>query len=397
MMFRSARHRPAPARSVLSAVTVTVVCVMPVFLVGGLAVQLTDELGFSPAGLGLAVSAYFGVSALSSLPAGVLVERYGPVVTARAGVALAAACLAAIALAARSFPVLVALLAASAAGNALGQLSSNAALSRVPAHRQGLSFGIKQAAVPGATLLAGAAVPAVALTVGWRWAFLAAAGLALVTLPLTSSFGPADHRGARPAGRGGRATGALATVGAAVAMGAAAAGSLGTFLVDAAATRGLAPGTAGLLLTAGSVLCLAGRVGGGWLADRRGVHDITPVAGLLAVGAVAMVLLALPSTVALVAGVLLGFGLGWAWPGLVNVAVVRLHPDSPAAATSITQTGVYLGGCLGPLGFGTVAAHAGYQAAWLAAGGALVVGTALMLVGRHRLRHRRAGGHPRTG
>ena len=29
---------------------------------------------------------------------------------------------------------------------------------------------------------------------------------------------------------------------------------------------------------------------------------------------------------ALVAGVVLGFGLGWSWPGLMNFAVVRLHP-----------------------------------------------------------------------
>ena len=67
--------------------------------------------------------------------------------------------------------------ALSAAANALGQLASNAALARhVPAHRQGLSFGVKQAAIPVSTLLAGAAVPTIALTAGWRWAFVAAAG-----------------------------------------------------------------------------------------------------------------------------------------------------------------------------------------------------------------------------
>ena len=66
-------------------------------------------------------------------------------------------------------------------------------------------------------------------------------------------------------------------------------------------------------------------------------------------------LLAVAGPVPLVAGVVLGFGLGWAWPGLMNFAVVRLHPQAPAAATSITQTGVYAGGCLGPLGLGALA------------------------------------------
>ena len=64
----------------------------------------------------------------------------------------------------------------------------------------------------------------------------------------------------------------------------------------------------------------------------------------------------MPGTAALVVGVVLGFGLGWAWPGLMNFAVVRLHPQAPAAATSITQTGVYAGGCLGPLSLGSLAA-----------------------------------------
>lgn len=37
-----------------------------------------EELRFSPAGPGLAVSVYFGLSALASLPSGTLVEKLGP-------------------------------------------------------------------------------------------------------------------------------------------------------------------------------------------------------------------------------------------------------------------------------------------------------------------------------
>ena len=32
-----------------------------------------------------------------------------------------------------------------------------------------------------------------------------------------------------------------------------------------------------------------------------------------------------------VVGVVLAFGLGWAWPGLLQFAVVRLNPSAPAA------------------------------------------------------------------
>ncbi|HKT05628.1 MAG TPA: MFS transporter, partial [Rugosimonospora sp.] len=105
----------------------------------------------------------------------------------------------------------------------------------------------------------------------------------------------------------------------------------------------------------------------------------------LTVGAVGLALLAVPGSVALVSGVLLGFGLGWAWPGLMNFAVVQLNPAAPAAATSITQTGVYAGGCLGPLTFGPMAAHLGYPRAWSVASVAMLAAAVLMLLARRLL------------
>ncbi|GAA2220068.1 MFS transporter [Micromonospora olivasterospora] len=368
-----------PVRAGAGAVATTVACVLPVFLVGGLAVQLGADLGLSPAGLGLAVSVYFGVGALASVPSGALVERLGPAVAARAGIVLSAGSMLAVAALARSYPVLVALLALGAAANALGQLASNAALVRhVPARRQGLSFGVKQAAIPVSTLLAGLAVPTIAVTAGWRWAFLAGAAAALAALPAVPRE---EARPARPAGakRAGGGTWALVAVGVAATLAAAAANALGTFLVDSAADRGLPPGLAGLTLTLGSAVCVLARVGAGWLADRRDGGHVAVIAGMLVVGAAGLVLLAVSGTAPLVAGVLLGFGLGWAWPGLMNFAVVRLHPAAPAAATSITQTGVYAGGCLGPLALGATAAGFGYPTMWLAAAVAMLLAAALML------------------
>ncbi|WBB77948.1 MFS transporter [Micromonospora sp. WMMD882] len=392
-MTEPARSRPRPAdaapstrpaRVGVGAVTTTVACVLPVFLVGGLAVQMGEDLRFTPAGLGVAVAVYFGVSALASIPSGRLVERYGPSRVARAGVGLAAGCLLAIAAFARSFPVLVALLAVGAAANALGQLASNASLARhVPARRQGLSFGVKQAAVPVATLLAGMAVPAVALTVGWRWAFVVAAGAALAALGAVPAREPGPTR--RSGGERGRPTTTLVLIGVAATLAAAAANALGTFLVDSAATRGLDPGLAGLTLTLGSAVCVLARVAGGWLADRRAGGHVGLIAGQLGVGALGLALLAVPGTGPLVAGVVLGFGLGWAWPGVMNFAVVRLHPGAPATATSITQTGVYAGGCLGPLTLGPLAGGFGYPVMWLVAAVAMLLAALLMLTATRAL------------
>jgi MFS family permease len=370
-------------RAAAGAVTTTTVCTLPVFLTGGLAVQISAELGFDPAGLGLVVALFFAVSALASLPSGWLVERFGSVPTSRAAVSGAALVMVAMATAARSYAALVVILLCGAWCNVLGQLASNLTLARyVPATRLGLSFGVKQAAIPVATLLAGAAVPAVALTVGWRWAYVIGAGLALLALGLT----PRESiRRERAAGDGELATAALSVIGFAAGLAAAASSALGIFLVASAVDRGVDAGLAGLTLTLGSAVGLVLRLLHGWAADRRSGGHIAVVAGSLLLGAGGLALLAVPGTVALVLGTVLGFGLGWAWPGLLQFAVVRLNPSAPAAATSIVQVGVYGGGFIGPVGFGFLATHLSFPVAWSVGAGTMLVAAALMLVGRRML------------
>ena len=375
---------PGAVRAAVGAVTTTTVAVLPVFLTGGLAVQITDELGFDPAGLGLVVALYFGVSALTSLPCGWLVERFGAGPTSRAAVLGAGAVMLAVGTLADSFTALLLFLLAGAWCNVLGQLASNLTLaSSVPASRLGLSFGIKQAAIPIATLLAGAAVPTIALTVGWRWAYLIGAAVALLALLVTPRDAAGRVRSSATPGE--QATAALSVIGIAAGLAAAAANALGIFLVASAVQRGIEPGIAGLTLTLGSVVGLVLRLLHGWLADRRSGGHIAVVAGSLVLGAVGLALLAVPGTWALVLGTTLGFGLGWAWPGLLQFAVVRLNPSAPAAASSIVQTGVYAGGFVGPVGFGYLAAHLSFPTAWLVGAGTMLVAAGLMVLGRRML------------
>lgn len=353
---------------------------MPVFLVGGLAVQISRDLHLNPASLGLAVAVYFGVTAVGSLPVGGLVERYGPARTGRIAVVIAAISMLALALAANSLVLLLLLLSVAATANSLGQLASNASLAQsVPPSRHGLTFGAKQSAIPMSTLLAGAAVPTIALTLGWRWAFGIGAALAVGALALVPPDQP-DPRSAEERQRGPIGTG-LVLLGVAAALAAGAANALGTFLVDSAVGRGLSEARAGLTLTLGSALCVLCRVLAGWLADRWTRGHLTFVAALLAVGSVGMALLGVDSTGALVVGVLLAFGLGWCWPGLLAFAVVKLRPQAPAAATSVTQTGVYTGASAGPLGFGFLAAHTSYPVAWVGAAVAMALASGCVLLG----------------
>ena len=123
---------------------------------------------------------------------GRVVERIGAHRAMRVSATGSAAALLGVALFAESWAGLVACLVLGGLANAVAHPATHLSLARkVPANRQGFSFGIKQAAIPAATLLAGLAVPIIAVTFGWRWAFAGGAALAL----LLSFIGPAETLG----------------------------------------------------------------------------------------------------------------------------------------------------------------------------------------------------------
>ena len=386
------------------AVAATVAAVVPAFLVGALAVQIRADLDFGTGRLGLALAAFGATAACGSIVLGRAVETWGPYRSLRLAVAANGVVMIAVAALARSWAVLVVLLAVAGIGNALAQPAANALLARgVRDHRLGLAFGAKQAALPLSTLLAGAAVPLIALTVGWRWAFAVAAALSAAVVVALMRAEPLAAPS--PAGSDGARTPlphvALGVLAVAVGLGAAAASSLVTFLVSSAVHAGLSPAAAGWLLSAGSAIGIASRLAAGAAADRRSGRHLLVVVGMLAGGAVAFTLYAIDQAWLYVAVTPLAFGAGWAWPGLFNFAIVRLHPSAPGAATGITQTGTYVGLVIGPLTFGALVDVASYEAAWLVTSAWALTAAACMVVGRQLLRAARRqsplnSGRPRT-
>ncbi len=359
----------APPRAVLPGLAVAVVGVLPSFLLGALALQAGRDLHFGAAGLGGATTAFFVVSALGSVPLGRLADRLGGQTAMRASALGSAACLLGVALLARSYLSLLLILVAGGMANSLAQPAVNAFLAgRVAQRRQGLVFGVKQSAIPVAVLLSGLSLPLVALTVGWRFAFAAGALLAVgaalaVSVAARVPAAPVAPAPERPRVR------RLAPLGAAAALGAFSGTALGAFLVTAAVAADVSEGRAGVLLALGSLASLVVRVGAGWLADRTSSEGLLPTVGLLAVGTLGFALLAVQTPWALVLGTLVAFAAGWGWPGLFNFAVVSRHPSAAAAATGITQTGVYVGAGVGPLLFGLIVQHVSLPGAWLAAAG----------------------------
>ena len=360
----------------------TLVGSLPVFLTGAMAVQIGRDLPLGPARLGLASGAFFAAAACGSAVMGRVAERAGPARAMRVAGASAAVVMALLSMV-PGFGLLLVLLLGGGLTNALAQVGSNLLVARgIDPARQGWSLALKQAGVPAGTLLGGLAVPALAVTVGWRWAYGVGAVGALAALAVVPTVPVPATRGTRARRSGDVPLGPLLLLAAAVAFATLANGSLATFVVSAGVDAGLGESAAGLVLTGGSVAGISMRLLAGARADRRGGRHL-PVVSLLLLGGTVGYLLLAPGTVPthlLGAGV--AFGSGWAWPGLFNLAIVRLNPAAPAAATGITQTGVYIGALAGPIAFGLVVDSAGYGLAWLLAAVASALASAGIIVGR---------------
>lgn len=376
---------PGERRIQVAAVTVALTGTLPVFLTGALAVQIGRDLGFGPTRLGVASGAFFGAAALGSALMGRLAERIGPSRAMRGAAASSAVLQGSIALT-PTYVALLASLTVAGAANSLAQVSANLLIARgVGPERQGWSLALKQAGMPAGTLLGGFAVPALGVTVGWRWAYVVGAlGAATAALAVPPVAAPAGSR-RRARGAGDVPLEPLVLLAVAVGFAAASNLTLATFVVSAGVEAGLGESAAGLVLTLGSAAGIAMRLLAGARADRRGGRHLPVVSLLLLGGALGYLLLAPGGVGTHLVGALVAFGSGWSWPGLFNLAVVRLNPAAPAAATGITQTGVYLGALAGPVVFGVVVDSAGYGLAWtlaaLSSAGA-AVGVAL---GRRRI------------
>ena len=363
---------------------ITACCSLPVFLVGGLAVQIRNELDLEISRIGYLTAVFFVSSAAFSAYAGRIAERIGARRSIQISGALGSAALVGLALS-PSYVGLLAFLVLAGVASALAQVGANLHLAtRVDKSRQAFAFGIKQSGIPAATLLGGLAVPLIALTIGWRWAFVMGALLTLGVVALVprarSRTVAGETKRVRP-----NNIPALVVLALGGAFGSASANSMGSYLVDSSVSAGYGEAAAGLLFAGGSIAGLSMRIGAGWLADRRTGGRLYWVAGLYLIGSVGFLLQATRNTELLWLATLLCFGGGWGWPGLFNFAVVHRNPDAPAAATGLTQTGVYLGGTGGPLLFGVVAQTLGYQTAWLGASAFGLIACSAVLVARRML------------
>lgn len=369
-------------RTIAASLTSTIAANLPSFLVGGLAVQMQQELHFGTAALGFAVGVFYAAGAVSSVFTGRLVEHVGAGRSLRWAAGISGAIQLLLAGFAHSIGAVVGLLVVGGLANAWAQPASNVLLVRhVPASRLGLALGLQKSAIPAAALLGGLAVPAIALTVGWRWAFVAGAIFAFTSVlhvpsprraaaTRTGEAGTPIRR--RREGKPDVPTRHLALLALGVGLGSAASGALSTFLVLSGVRAGFGEGQAGIMLTVGSIAGMGVRLLVGARADRYPGTALTAIATMFAIASVSFVMLAAEVQWLFLIGTPLAFTTAYAWPGLFHLAVVRSNPSAPGAATGLAMTGTLTGAVLGPVVFGAIAGTGSYTAAWLTAAGTLI-------------------------
>jgi MFS family permease len=381
----------------------TMCSAFPVFLTGALGVQLTADLGLSATQIGLAMGASFTIAALLSAPMGRVAERLGPRRGFTAGLTVTAVSMLAVASFARSFWQFCVILGVAGMANALNQPSANLMLTtHIDADRLGFALATKQSGMPAAALLGGVAVPAIALTVGWQWAYVCGAVVAvgaIVSFPADVGGRSARHVSASASGGARSARPDLgvpllvlyATVGM---LGAMNAGAMVGFITSGAEASGLDPGAAGLVLSLGSLVGVLSRLFQGWQVDRKGILPIQRLVWLYGLGGLGVLVLAVDVPLTYVIAPLPAFAFGWSWPGLFNLSVVRNNPSAPAAATGISQVGVFVGAALGPALGGFIIDNGSYRALWLFGAATLFVGSLLAVYLRSRIRAARGRAEP---
>lgn len=363
----------------------TVSAALPVALLGALAPLITAEIPVTPTALGALAAAYFAAGATVSVPASAAVARFGPTRALSAAAAAIGAGLSSVLFVANIWQLAAVMIFTGVAAAAV-QLSLNQIIAlRTSARRLGLVYGLKQAAVPLATMLSGIAVPTVAAHLGWRGVFLGSA-----FFPLVVVFRARRYSTEAPESDAGRIpVRALTLLSVAAGLASAAGNSLSPFVVQFALYRGFDFHLAELTLVVGAASGVATRIGTGWAADTIGSGSLLLMAALLGLGAVGMSALAFadnPGLLVIAASV--SFCGAWGWNGLLLLAVARMSSGAVARPMGIVTLGPLIGAVVGPLMFGYAADEVSFAFAWV--GASLVAATSglVVLAGRRRLRAR---------
>ena len=340
------------------------------------------DLGLEAKGIGWFVALEYLCAMLSGLACSAMIVRLGAVRVCQICVALAAAGL--FLATGAILPLIFAAAAAIGAGYGLVNPVSSHILARsAPRQMMSLIFSIKQTGVPVGGALAGALVPVMVLTLGWRWSAAALAVFCLAAVSAIQTLRTAEPAVAYPATKGAAAgffaplrlvvTNASVLELALVSMiyGSAQLSLIAYFVTYLNLELGYGLVSAGLIYSTAHAAGIVGRIAWGAMADRwLPPRAMLGLLGLVMAGSgagVAAFSVTWPlSAVIAVSAVYGASAVGW--NGVYLAEVARCAPAGQVGAiTGGTQFLTFVGALLAPPLFGAVAGLIGsYGHAYLA-------------------------------
>ena len=366
------------------------VSTFPEFALGVLAPFLVEELPVGEASIGFAASLMYLGAAVVARSAG----RALDVIGGRAGLTiLYGTSIAALVLLASSRSLIWLLALGIVASGGLGinnPLTSRLIVEGIRDGRRGLAIGVKQTGVKVGQSVAGALLPWLAFSLGWRPGLLVVGGVAAVCLAASIPAVPSTVRGDRPTPEPGSVTAARRQVrwlqyySLAMATGQSA---LTIYLalyavqqVGATVTQG------GLMVATFALVATATRLFWVIAAERliRPERALLVLSGGAIVGLLLVLSAATAGTPLLWAGAVVTGATVGTWNVVVQYAILtEVEAEHTAAATGAVQSAFMLGLCIGAPLFGVTVEVAGsFALAWGIAIALAVGGAAAVTVGR---------------
>ena len=353
------------------------------------------EVGVAASAVGVATALIYISSTFAALMSGGVIGRFGPMRVSQLSLILCAGGIA-LMVSANAWLIGVGALIIGLGYGPVTPSSSAILAERVPPNLRAFIFSLKQTGVPIGGAIAGAMIPALMLSLGWKAAALATSAMCIALAILIQPWRRAVDAGSRApdtrAKLGLRATMQLVLSHRRLREMALASLTysgmqmcLGSFMVVFLHDRvRLGVGSAGAVLAAAMITGIVGRIVWGVVADRwikpRMLLGLLGCAMSLAAFAVAAVTSSWPLTLVFAVSVVYG-GTAVGWNGVYLAEVARIAPPGQAAAaTGASLAMTYFGVVALPLMFWAIVHFTGSYAVAFAAAGALTLWRGALLL-----------------
>jgi len=346
------------------------------------------EVGVAASTVGVATALIYISSTFAALMSGGVIGRFGPMRVSQLSLILCAGGIA-LMVSANAWLIGVGALIIGLGYGPVTPSSSAILAERVPPNLRAFIFSLKQTGVPIGGAIAGAMIPALMLSLGWKTAALATSAMCIALAILIQPWRRAVDAGSRApdtrAKLGLRATMQLVLSHRRLREMALASLTysgmqmcLGSFMVVFLHDRvGFGVGSAGAVLAAAMITGIVGRIFWGVVADRwikpRMLLGLLGCAMSLAAFAVAALTSSWPLALVFAVSVVYG-GTAVGWNGVYLAEVARIAPPGQAAAaTGASLAMTYFGVVALPLMFWAIVHFTGSYAVAFAAVGALTL------------------------